>query len=60
VADIYSIILKVFEPVLFGLIGTETDLSQLKANTVLYGVCPGYWSHGQYAHYAGPFRRYVI
>jgi len=39
VADIYSVIWKVFQPVLFGLIGTETDLSQLKANTILYGLC---------------------
>jgi Kef-type K+ transport system membrane component KefB len=39
VADIYSIIWKVFRPVLFGLIGTETDLSQLKETTVPYGLC---------------------
>jgi NhaP-type Na+/H+ or K+/H+ antiporter len=39
VADIYSMIWKVFQPVLFGLIGTEIDLSQLNANTVLYGLC---------------------
>ncbi|KDR23967.1 Mitochondrial sodium/hydrogen exchanger NHA2 [Zootermopsis nevadensis] len=39
VADIYSVIWKVFEPVLFGLIGTEIDLSQLEANTILYGLC---------------------
>ena len=38
-AEIYSVIWKVFQPVLFGLIGTETDLSQLKANTVLCGLC---------------------
>jgi len=38
-ADIYSVIWKVFQPVLFGLIGTETDLSQLKANTIQYGLC---------------------
>lgn len=38
-ADIYSVIWKVFQPVLFGLIGTEIDLSQLEANTVLYGLC---------------------
>jgi NhaP-type Na+/H+ or K+/H+ antiporter len=35
----YSVIWKVFQPVLFGLIGTEIDLSQLEANTVLYGLC---------------------
>jgi len=39
VADIYSVIWKVFQPVLFGLIGTETDFSQLKANTSQYGLC---------------------
>jgi len=39
VADIYSIIWKVFQPVVFGLMGNETDLSQLKANTILYGLC---------------------
>jgi hypothetical protein len=39
VADIYSVIWKVFQPVLFGLNGTETELSQLKANTVPYGLC---------------------
>lgn len=38
-ADIYSVIWKVFQPVLFGLIGAEIDLSQLKADTVLYGLC---------------------
>ncbi|XP_069698459.1 sodium/hydrogen exchanger 9B2-like [Periplaneta americana] len=39
VADIYSVVWKVFQPVLFGLIGTEIDLSQLQADTVLYGLC---------------------
>jgi NhaP-type Na+/H+ or K+/H+ antiporter len=39
VADIYSVIWKVFEPVLFGLIGTEIDLLQLEAKTILYGLC---------------------
>ncbi|GFG39584.1 hypothetical protein Cfor_01014 [Coptotermes formosanus] len=39
VADIYSMIWKLFQPVLFGLIGTEIDLSQLNADTVLYGLC---------------------
>jgi hypothetical protein len=29
----------VFQPVLFGLIGTEIDLSQLEENTILYGLC---------------------
>jgi hypothetical protein len=29
----------VFQPVLFGLIGTEIDLSQLEGNTILYGLC---------------------
>jgi NhaP-type Na+/H+ or K+/H+ antiporter len=39
VADIYSDIWKLFQPVLFGLIGTEIDLSQLEENTILYGLC---------------------
>ena len=39
VADIYGAIWIVFQPVLFGLIGTEIDLGQLDVNTVLYGLC---------------------
>ncbi|PSN56735.1 Sodium/hydrogen exchanger 9B2 [Blattella germanica] len=39
VADIYSVVWKVFQPVLFGLIGTEIDLRQLDGSTILYGLC---------------------
>jgi Kef-type K+ transport system membrane component KefB len=39
VADVYSVMWKMFQPVLFGLIGTEIDLSQLEADTILYGLC---------------------
>jgi hypothetical protein len=39
--------------------GNRPLTTESKHNSV-WSVCPGYGSHGQYAHYAGSFRRYVI
>ncbi|XP_068084863.1 sodium/hydrogen exchanger 9B2 isoform X2 [Anabrus simplex] len=38
VQDIFSVIWKIFQPVLFGLIGTEIDLFQLDRHTLGFGM----------------------
>lgn len=38
VADVFGVIWQVMQPILFGLIGAEIDLTQLQLDTIGYGI----------------------
>lgn len=37
-AEVFGVIWKVMQPILFGLIGAEIDLKELRLDTIVYGA----------------------